>query len=180
MRQYAELVLTPDRSILNPGLSPADSNTLLNLLGPPERLTSGTEEMTTAGLETVLETRDVGPFTVTGLTVALDSLEELFSEVAMLHPELYDALGTTGMLSSSGARGSPARHSPHYWGIAIDLTIDGLETPPGSLMIPRGLLALYSYFHSRGWYWGTGFHPVPRPMHFELADETIRRLTTPP
>jgi hypothetical protein len=54
----------------------------------------------------------------------------------------------------------------------------------GDGLTEQGLLALYPYFHVRGWYWGAGFgSPDPKredAMHFEASDQLIRRLYSNP
>jgi hypothetical protein len=45
----------------------------------------------------------------------------------------------------------------------------------------RGVLLLVPYFNRHGWYWGGGFSgDSVDSMHFELSDETIRRVPDTP
>jgi hypothetical protein len=37
-------------------------------------------------------------------------------------------------------------------------------------------LLVYPYFHAEGWFWGAEF-PTEDAMHFELADETVAKLS---
>jgi hypothetical protein len=41
-------------------------------------------------------------------------------------------------------------------------------------MTQRGLLEMYPYFHKQGFFWGSEFSKEDS-MHWEAADETIRR-----
>jgi hypothetical protein len=124
-------------------------------------------------------TADVGPFRVTGLDVAVESLTRVMNQVHEHEPDLFHRLGTAGMLCCRYVRGSTRRLSNHSWGTAIDLSISGQLNSVGAETVQRGLLKLYYHFHKEGWYWGAGFRRRDA-MHFELADETIKQLIIKP
>lgn len=120
-------------------------------------------------------TRNVGPFRVTGLEVAVDSLSRVFREFRKSDPEAYETVGTAGMLCVRWVRGSRRTLSNHSWGTAIDLTWDRELQHLGTAGVQRGALAIYRHMRAEGWYWGAGFKRND-PMHWELAEETVRRL----
>ena len=120
-------------------------------------------------------TASVGPFRVTGLDIAVQSLARVMDSVRRHDPEVYAQLGTAGMLCCRFVRGSKTVLSNHSWGTAVDLTFGGEVDPRGDGKCQLGLLRVYRFFHQEGWYWGAGF-PREDAMHFELADETVRGL----
>ena len=61
-------------------------------------------------------------------------------------------------------------------GTAIDLTFDGEVDTRGDGKCQAWLLLVYGFFHAEGWFWGTSF-PTEDSMHFELADETVAKLS---
>jgi hypothetical protein len=70
-------------------------------------------------------TTDVGPFRVTGLRPAVESLAAIFLKVRRLRPRLR----TAGMMCCRNVRGSSRSISNHAWGTAIDMKIDGELVP---------------------------------------------------
>lgn len=167
----------PKKNWINTGLSPLRSTTCLALLGHPRPgLSVGAEcrPVTNAELRAQIVTASVGPFTVTGHGKAVDSLRRVFAAVAEHEPRVYEAVGTAGMLCCRYVRGSKRTLSNHSWGLAVDLTMNGVLQPLGSEGVQAGLLAVYRFFRAEGWYWGAGFSRND-PMHFEVADETLRK-----
>ncbi|MCW5939897.1 MAG: M15 family metallopeptidase [Fimbriimonadaceae bacterium] len=122
-----------------------------------------------------LVTADVGPFRVTGLDVAVDSLRKVMTAFRKADPEAYASVGTAGMLCARLVRGSAKTISNHSWGTAVDLTFDRRLDVMGDGMVQLGLLRVRPFFQAHGWYWGAGFAREDA-MHFELAEETVRRL----
>jgi hypothetical protein len=172
---FKQLVATPSRDSMNTGLTPARHATMIEVLGRPGRLTVNCSPVTNATVKRLMQTRDVGPFRVSGLKPALNSLERVFRAVKEAQPELHALLGTAGMTCCRAVRGSTTHFSNHSWGTAIDLKIGGILSPLNASRVPRGLIAVYPFFHQEGWFWAAGYNGRTDPMHFEVANETIRR-----
>jgi hypothetical protein len=171
---YTEAVPCPPRDQMNTGLSAARHSTMLDVFGIPCAKSTDCTDVTDTKLKRLIETRNVGPFRVTGLEPALDSLQAIFNEVHTKMPGLYSILGSEGMLCCRTVRGRPNFYSNHSWGAALDIKVGGILPPLNARRIPRGLLLIYPYFHQHGWFWGAGYNGRTDPMHFEIADETIR------
>jgi hypothetical protein len=177
---YTQLVPTPARRHMNTGLKAARVSTLIEIFGPfpdlPVNCSGENKNKTVRGL---LETRNVGPFRVTGIAPALDSLARIFARVKADHPDLYKIVGTAGMHCYRRVRGgaSPSNHSA---GTAIDITIGGVLppmdfTPETPNLIPNGFVVLYGYFHREGWFWGAGYAgDRVDAMHYEASDSLLR------
>ncbi|MCW5936747.1 MAG: M15 family metallopeptidase [Fimbriimonadaceae bacterium] len=113
---------------------------------------------------------------VRGLDVAVESLRGVFAMIRENERDAFEQIQTAGMLCCRYVRGSSRALSNHSWGTAIDLTFNGADVDRmGDERCQVGLLMVYKYFHAAGWYWGRGFSREDS-MHFELADETVRRL----
>jgi len=133
-------------------------------------------------MKALIVTKDVGPFRVTGIKPAVDSLKGVLSEVRRDHRNVYDSLDTAGMLCVRLIRNSQ-KLSNHSWGCAIDIKIgdalDGIGVGGGTGRQDgktlSGLAAMAPYFNKAGWYWGVGFSSFEDGMHFEVADQTIRQ-----
>lgn len=165
----------PSPASVNSGLSPLHQRTMIELIGAPRpQLCQDCMPPTNPRLKLKTVTKNVGPFRVTGHAAAVASLEKVFSAVKAKNPELYAMIGTAGMMCCRAVRGSKTSWSNHSWGFAIDLKIGGVLDDRGDNKCQRGLLDLYSFFHAEGWYWGTEF-PTEDSMHFEVADETVRK-----
>ena len=71
--------------------------------------------------------------------------------------------------------------SNHSWGSAIDISVGGIldgvqsRSAKSDGRTLAGLAAMAPFFNRAGWYWGAGFSTFEDGMHFEVADETIRR-----
>jgi len=159
---------------INPNLSAAKQITMLSLLGNPRG--SYSQECQTIShpvLAALLETRRVGKFRVSGLKPAVDGLERIMGDVMREQPEVFDALGTAGMLCARFVRGSSTNISNHSWGTAIDLTLNGKLDRRGDGLVQTGLGLIAPIFNRHGWYWGASFG-TEDAMHFEASDQTIR------
>jgi hypothetical protein len=157
---------------MNQQLTNLRQTTMLNLFGNPSATkTVNCGPVTNPRLKAKLVTKSVGPFRVTGHKAAVKSLATILTEVKAELPDLYSLIGTAGMLCARKVRGGRS-WSNHSWGFAIDITIGGKLDVRGDNQIQAGLLALYPYFHSHGWWWGAEF-PAEDGMHFEVADETV-------
>lgn len=177
---YTAMVPTPNRRSMNSGLSAAKVSTLKELFGAFPNLPADCGTNRNAKISAMLETRNVGPFRVTGIKPALDSLERIFAAVKRDHPDLYKIVGTAGMHCYRKVRGGSSP-SNHCAGTAIDLTVGGVlpamdYTPETPDLIPNGFVVLYGYFHKEGWFWAAGYAGGRvDAMHFEVADETLRQ-----
>lgn len=174
---YTERVPIPLPNEVNGGLTYAKQSTMLKVFGPPRRdKTVNCSGLQNPVLESRIITRVITPtLKVTGVDLAVFSLERIFKQVKLEKPELYKVVSTAGMLCARLVRGSETQWSNHSWGTAIDLKINGVLDTVNDDRCLRGLLELYRFFHKEGWYWGSEFSREDS-MHFELADETIRRL----
>lgn len=164
---------------INRGLSSAKRSTLTSILGVPRSdVDRRCRAITNQPLKSLIVMENVGPFRVTGLNTAVGSLRSILVDVKTHHPEVYDVLGTAGM-ACVRTIGNTRSLSNHSWGCAIDLSVggklDGLGSERRDGKTLAGLAAIAPYFHKAGWYWGVGFSSFEDGMHFEVADETIRK-----
>mgnify|MGYP000935890666 CR=1 FL=1 len=172
------LLPKPSRNSVNRDHSACKASPLRRYLGEP-RSTYNQDcqpiSDSNKRLKRLIVTEDVGPFKVTGLKPAVRRLRSALEEVKTRFPELYDQLGTAGMLCCRYVRGSRTAISNHSWGTAIDFTIGGKLDERGNNKVQAGLFDLYSVLKKYGFYWGVSFG-TEDAMHFELSDETIREM----
>ena len=167
---------------LNKGLTSASEATMIAMLGRPrEPLTTDCRNDQASPLVSrLMETRRMtGNFGLTGIKPALDSAEAALTQVKNRHPDLIEELRTEGMLCvrhrkpTSGA--ASLLISNHSWGTAVDFRLNGSEAPGNTgSNVPRWLAILIPFLNRAGWYSGVGFTACDA-MHFEVAEETIRR-----
>ncbi|MCU0649492.1 MAG: hypothetical protein MUF00_15980 [Gemmatimonadaceae bacterium] len=107
---FLELVPVPPKDTFNVRLTSPGSRHMLDLLGHPVK--GGTYrpdgECTTPNnpsFTPLLVTRSVGPFRVTGLRPAVQSLQDVLLRVRNELPELHALLGSAGMLLGRGVSG---------------------------------------------------------------------------
>lgn len=164
-----------DRRSINGNLRGARNNTMLSLVGNPRGTYDQECRMPTNPVvsDLVVYSADVGPFNVTGLKPAVETLETILSDVKRNERSVYDALGHVGMLCCRYVRGSTTTISNHSWGTAIDLTINGVLDTRGDGKTQTGLLKIYKYFNKHGFFWGAAFR-TEDCMHFEASDQLIR------
>lgn len=141
---------------------------------PSDQKTTNCGEVTNKKVSDQIVTADVGPFRVTGNRAAVEDLKIIFADVAKADPELYEALGTAGMLCCRTVRGG-SNWSNHSWGFAIDITLNKQLDTRGDDRTQSGLLTLYKYFHRHGWFWGAEFG-TEDSMHFEMSLERFTEL----
>ena len=167
----------PPRDKMNLGLTACTEGTMLAKFGKPGELTADCSPPTGTFQQRVRKGFNVGPFKVTGLDYAVESLLQIFSDVRKDNQALFDQVKTDGMLCVRARRHNPARYSNHSWGTAIDIHFGGAPVNQGLPLTHRGNLLLAPYFNKYGWYWGAGFSgDSVDSMHFELAEETVLRL----
>lgn len=170
-----QLLKRPLPNEINTGYSSCKASTLKEFIGTPrEKFTKDCMPVTNPAMKAKMVTEDVGPFRVTGHKQAVASLRKVFAEVKLKRPDLYDAVGSAGMLCVRLVRGSKSTPSNHSWGTAIDLTFTGKLDLRGDGYVQQGLLAIYPFFHKHGWYWGAEFN-TEDGMHFECSEELIRK-----
>jgi hypothetical protein len=178
---YSESIPVPPKSTFNVGLTAAGNARMLELFGHPVkngayRADGQCTEVNNAAFAKLLETRSVGPFKVTGLTPALDSLTAVLARVKSEIPDLHPLLATDGMLCArftkirqpDGSIKIGPNISNHSWGTAVDIKLKGKADKQGDGMTLRGLLVLSAYFNAANWYWGAAF-PTEDAMHFEVS-----------
>ena len=174
MAVLSELVPIPSKDVLNIGLTSAREDTMLGTFGLPGELTLKCSTPAAAIAPRMVRRVDVGPFAVSGLRLAVDSLRLVFAEISRIAPQAYDLVKSAGMLCVRARRHNPAHYSNHSWGTAIDLYFGTAVVPQGTPYCQRGILELYGAFNRNGWYWGAEFSSDSvDTMHFEVAEETI-------
>ena len=152
---------------------------MLKKFGKPGSLTKDCSDPTGKVKKLMKSDINVGPFEVTGLGYAVDSLEQVFVGVLAQLPEVFAEVKSAGMICVRHRRNNPSRFSNHSWGCAIDLYFGKNVVPQGTHLTHRGVLLLVPYFNNHGWYWGGEFSgDSVDSMHFELAEETILKMPT--
>lgn len=163
------------RARFNKGVTQPKNRVMLELLGPPrESYSTACQPVTAPRLKALLETRTVGPMTVSMIRPALDSLARVLERFRQSDPDIHAKVGTAGALCARFVRGSTSSISNHSWGTAIDLTLEGVLDPFADGGTQAGLLYLAEYFNDEGWYWGAAYNREDS-MHFEVGEETLRR-----
>ncbi|MEP3276879.1 MAG: peptidoglycan-binding protein [Stappiaceae bacterium] len=163
---------------INDGLSSAKNSTMLQVLGMPrDSVDRKCRTATNDPVKSLLTTKSVGPFRVTGIKPAVASLKSVLALVKNEHPNVIASLETAGMHCVRKIAGSN-KLSNHSWGCAVDIRVggilDGLGSGKRDGKTLAGLAAMAPFFNDAGWYWGVGFSNFEDGMHFEVADETIR------
>jgi len=167
------LVPRPSRDSINPGLTAASNAFMLQHLGRPrDTFSQACQPITHPTLKRNIVTQNVGPFRVTGLRPAVDSLRNALAQVRSEQPAVHHALGTAGMLCCRFVRGSTRSISNHSWGTAIDFTLNGVLDRRGDNRVQVGLTLIASIMNQHGWYWGAAFR-TEDAMHFEGSQASI-------
>ncbi|WP_237478221.1 M15 family metallopeptidase [Lichenibacterium dinghuense] len=177
MASLSDVVDIP--SNLNVGLTACPASHLLQKFGSPGSLTPKCSPFTGPS-KNLIRTDSVGPFRVTGMGFAIDSLSDVFDQVNSFHPEVYAAIHTAGMLCVRANKASTSAYSNHSWGCAIDLYFGSDVVPFGAPKTQLGFLYIYEFFRQAGWYWGAGFSGKKDAMHFELSREAIDSVAIAP
>jgi D-alanyl-D-alanine carboxypeptidase len=171
----------PPKDTINIGLSSATEKIMLRKFGKPGALTKNCSAPTGKIKRRIKSGIDVGPFKVSGLDFAVESLQQIFAEIEVQSPAVFSEVKTAGMLCVRHRRTNPARFSNHSWGAAIDLFFGARVVPQGTALTHRGILRLAPFFNRHGWYWGAEFSgDGVDSMHFELAAETILKMPSAP
>jgi len=174
-----EIIRIPDG--INQGLHSAKNSTMLQILGRArDTFDHECRPATRDPVKSLLVSEDVGPFRATGIRPAVASLRDVLGRVKQAHSDVHAVLNTAGMFCARLIANSQSI-SNHSWGTAVDISVggilDGVQTrsarSDGRTL--AGLAAMAPFFNQAGWYWGAGFSTFEDGMHFEVADETIRK-----
>lgn len=172
---FAQVVLIANRRKSNEGLTTPTPTYLGEMLGlPREDLTDECQPMTNPKLTELLVLEDVGPIRVQMLRPAIISLKQVFANVQVFEPELYDRITSAGSLCVRRIRGSEDRASAHSYGLALDINIDGVLDTLGDGKTQLGLTLLADFFKKEGWIWGAAFGREDS-MHFEVSKEKLEQ-----
>jgi len=184
---FLELTSVPPKNTFNLGLTSPSNSYMIELFGNPVKDAAYSQDgkctpPNNPDFTPLLVTRNVGPFKVTGLRPAIQSLQDIFMRVKQEVPELYGILASSGMLCArftkirqpDGSMKIGPGVSNHSWGAALDINLGGKLDPQGNNKTQRGLLILSTYFNAAGWYWGAAF-PVEDAMHFEASRSLLAR-----
>lgn len=167
------LMPRPDRKTINCGVSPVTNRIMKERFGEPRSdYSTDCRPVTHPELRKKMSTVNVGPFTVTGMTRAVQSLQEVLGAMQREQREVYTVLGTAGMLCCRFVRGSTKSISNHSWGTAIDLKVDRVLDARGDDKVQYGLTLIAPIFNRFGWYWGAGF-TTEDAMHFEAGQALV-------
>jgi hypothetical protein len=181
MTTLADTVQIPPKDSVNKNLTSASEQVMLRKFGKPGALTTACSSPTGHIASRMKFGVDVGPFKVSGLDFAVESLRQVFAEVERKSPRLFNEVKTEGMLCVRHKHSSLTHFSNHSWGAAIDLFYGSGVVQQGTARAHRGIVQLVPFFNRHGWYWGGEFsgHSVDS-MHFELAAETINKIHASP
>ena len=181
MDNLKDRVPIPPKDSMNTGLSPAKEATMLAKFGRPGQLTQNCSDPFPEFKKRLKFGVDVGPFKVSGLDFAVESLKQIFAEVQQQLPDVFAGVKSDGMLCVRHRRKSPVLFSNHSFGTAVDLFFGTDAVPQGVHLTERGNFLLFPFFNRRGWFWGAEFSgDFVDSMHFELAEETILKLLGEP
>jgi hypothetical protein len=154
-------------------LAPCRQSTMLELLGKPGELTENCSAANAATSRLMVTGHVHLKFRATGLRPAVETVTRVFANIAREIPDLYQLLGTAGMLCVRKVRGG-TNYSNHSWGSAMDITIDGQLDALDDGYCQRGLLAIEPYFRAEGFFWGAWFSREDA-QHFEASDGLVRQ-----
>src|SRR3954447_14875037 len=121
MSDLSDRVPIPPKDTTNIGLSSATEAVMLKKFGKPGKLTEDCSDPVGKFKKRVKFGVDVGPFKVSGLDFAVESLRQIFAEVQVQMPDVFSQVKTEGMLCVRHRRKSALLFSNHSFGTAIDL-----------------------------------------------------------
>lgn len=175
MSELSLQVFIPSTREFNVGLTSPSSSLLLELMGKPGMLTKNCSPILNRNILKLLVFKNIGPFWVTGIKPAVETLDRIFSQVLKEKPEVYREVKSLGMLCCRKVRGKEV-YSNHSWGVAIDLMFGNQPNTIGDEKAQLGLLEIVDYFNAEGFYWGGGFEGKRQdPMHFEASTELLEK-----
>ena len=181
---YSTLLKVPKN--INHNLTSPTAMLYEQLFGHPRidrAYTTTSQGVTNPFLQLLCKTENVGPFYVTGLKLAVDSLKDIMFEILVTYPELISRLNSDGMCSVRYVNGTHTL-SNHSWGAAIDLKVDRIKDEQRDDKILFGLALIIHIFNKHGWFSGAGYRPKKDKktgkirsnedsMHFEVSKELI-------
>lgn len=168
----------PDPGTVNRGLKAVSPSFMVQQLGQPRNsYSSDCQPITNATLQKHIVSESVGPFNVTGLRPALNSLRTALAQVKREQPAVYGALGTAGMLCCRYIRNSKTNISNHSWGTAVDLKLKGVLDVRGDKLVQVGLSLMAPIMNQHGWYWGAAFG-TEDAMHFEASRDLVSKWSS--
>ena len=179
MSKFGQLVDLDSIVPINVGLTSPSESTMISLLGRPNGVNSTkcANEKASDAVKRLVVLESVGPFRVTGIKPAVDSLRKIFAEAKQQEPTIWSALGSEGMLCvrfRKPTSGAPStKLSNHSWGTALDVKVDGEADSTRDRKVQRGIAILIPIFNKEGWFAGAGFSTAEDDMHFEVATETL-------
>lgn len=169
--QYGERIRVPPQPA-GYGLAPCRQSTQMEIFGAPGVASVECSEPLPA-IAALMVTRQVHPsFRVRGLGHAVTAVQRALDLCKIANPELYELLGTAGMLCVRRVRDGK-NFSNHAWGTAIDVKIADVLDAHGDGWCQRGLWLLEPHFRAVGFYWGAWFSREDA-MHFEASDQLVR------
>ena len=151
MEKLDDLIPIPPKEVMNKGLSAATESIMLTIFGRPGELTQDCSEPNSTFVKKLVYGVDVGPITISGLTYAVESLKQIFTQLKNELPEVYSDLRTAGVLCVRSRKHNPAKYSNHSWGTAIDIYFGTGVVDQGVHHTQRGVYLLYPYFNTHGW-----------------------------
>ena len=87
-----------NQSSINPELTSPAPNYMKATLGIPGQLSENCSSVSNTNLKKLIVTKSVGSFRVTGLKPAVSAIRRVLDKVKTEKPDLYEQLGTGGML----------------------------------------------------------------------------------
>lgn len=175
MSIYSREIKTPPDASINSLCNAAPAKMLERYLGAPDLA----NKKVSAKVAPRIVTMDCGPFRATGFEPFLLIVKQVMYRIKRKNPDLYARIGTAGCLYVRTVRGG-SNPSEHAWGVAIDLTIDGVLDERGDGETQEGLLLIYQEFKAFGQetglsvYWGAEYR-IEDSMHFGVSLETLGR-----
>jgi hypothetical protein len=180
MAQLSDRVPIPPKDTINTNLSSATEQIMLRKFGKPGALTESCSPPNGRFVRRVKSEVDVGPFKVSGLDFAVESLRQLFAEVEQQHPPPFKHVKTDGMLCVRHRRSNPARFRTTA-GERRSISFSGDRSSrkaPSSPTEPSSARAVLQ--PARVVLGGEFSGDSVDAMHFELAEETILKIHGPP
>lgn len=161
-------------SNVNIGLSAPTETFMISLLGRPRKqFSQDCQPVTNKWFQALIDELQIGRSRVYGLRPAIQSLKQVLNQIRACQPEIYQSIGTVGMLCCRYQRRAK-RISNHSWGTAIDLTICGKLDGYGDGRVQNALALIAPVFNRNGWVWGATY-PKEDGMHFEVSKEKLQR-----
>lgn len=151
---------------------------LTEMLGRPREVANHTcQPVTEESLASLMTTDNIGPFRVTLLAPAIESLRKVMARVETEAPELIALIGSAGGLCVRYVQGRSDVFSNHSWGTAVDLKVGETLDMPRDGRVTAGLARIAPFFIEEGWFWGAGFTAFEDSMHFEISEQKLQEWT---